>query len=240
MFKVIPSLSIADGKVVVLKKGDFSDQLKYDFNLVDAAKLLEDNGVNVLHFMDLDGMKKETPVNYDTLETVVRFSNLKVDYMGGIRTDGDINKVLEYGATYFTASSIAVNNHELFASWIMSYGREKLSLMANVADNKLVYKAWMKKADIDLEEHIDFFHLRGLKYLKVVDMNRDGVLEGPNFELYQMLREKFPDTCLAAMGGVRSLDDIRRLKDMGLYGVIVGRALYEGKIKVEDLKEFAS
>jgi phosphoribosylformimino-5-aminoimidazole carboxamide ribotide isomerase len=240
MFKVIPSLSISDGKIVLLKKGDFSDQLKYNFNLVDAAKLLEDNGVEVLHFLDLDGLKNESPVNYHTLETIVGHSNLKVDFMGGIRTDGDINKILEFGATYFTASSIAVNNHDLFASWIISYGREKLSLMANVADDKLVYKAWQKKADIDLEEHIEYFHMRGLKYLKVTDMNRDGVLEGPNFELYQKMMDKFPDVCILASGGVRSVNDIRKLKEMGLYGVIVARALYEGKIKVVDLKEFAN
>ena len=237
MFKVIPAISISKGKVVLLKKGDFSDQLKYDFNLIDAAKLLEDNGVKVVHFLDLDGVKSETPKNYHTLEIIARHSDLKVDFMGGIRTDGDINKVLEYGASYFTVSSVAVNNNELFASWIMSYGREKLSLMANVFDSKLVYKAYTRKADIDLDEHIEFFHMRGLKYLKVTDMNRDGVLEGPNFELYQRLKDKFPDISIAASGGVRSMDDIKKLKDMGLYGVIVGRALYEGKIKIEDLKE---
>ncbi|MCK5280278.1 MAG: 1-(5-phosphoribosyl)-5-[(5-phosphoribosylamino)methylideneamino] imidazole-4-carboxamide isomerase, partial [Cyclobacteriaceae bacterium] len=223
MFKVIPSLSISGGEIVLLKKGDFSNQLKYHFNIVDAAKMFEDIGVDVLHFLDLDGVKKGSPVNYYTLETFVGHSNLKVDFMGGIRTDGDINKVLEYGATYFTASSIAVNNHDLFASWIISYGREKLSLMANVADNRLVYKAWQRKADIDLEEHIEFFHMRGLKYLKVTDMNRDGVLEGPNFELYKKLRDKFPDIYLVASGGVRSVNDIRKLKEMGLYGVIVAR-----------------
>ena len=239
MFKVIPSLSISQGNIVLLKKGDFSDQLKYDFNVLDVAKLLEDNGIQVVHFLDLDGVKKASPKNYNSLEVVVNHTDLKIDFMGGIRTDGDINKVLEFGASYFTASSVAVNNNELFASWIMSYGREKLSLMANVADGKLVYQAFNKKADIDVYEHIEFFHMRGLKYLKVTDMNRDGVLEGPNFELYKDLKEKFPDMSIAASGGVRSIDDIKRLQNMGLYGVIVGRALYEGKIKVEDLKQFA-
>jgi phosphoribosylformimino-5-aminoimidazole carboxamide ribotide isomerase len=239
MFKIIPALSISAGKVVLLKKGDFSDKLKYDFNLIDAAKLMEDNGIEVIHFLDLDGLKKETPVNYNTLETVVGHSNLKVDFMGGIRTDGDINKVLEYGASYFTASSVAVNDNYLFASWIMSYGREKLSLMANVMDDKLVYKADLLRAGIDLDEHIEYFHMRGLKYLKVTDLNRDGVLEGPNFELCQKIRDRFPNLHIAASGGVRSIDDIRRLRDMGLYGVIIGRALYEGKIKVEELREFA-
>jgi len=236
MFKVIPAISISKGKIVLLKKGNFSDQLKYDFNLIDAAKLMEDNGLDVVHFLDLDGLKNETPKNYQTLEIICRHSELKVDFIGGIRTDGDINKVLEYGASFFTVSSVAVNNNELFASWIISYGREKLSLMANVFDDKLVYKAYTRKADIALDEHIAYFHLRGLKYLKVTDMNRDGVLQGPNFKLYQRLKDKYPDMSIFASGGVRSLADIQKLKDMGLSGVIVGRALYEGNIKIEDLK----
>ncbi len=239
MFKVIPSFSISEGKVVRLKKGNFSDQLKYNFNIIDATKLLEDIGIEVIHFLDLDGIKKESPINYHALETIVGHTDLKVDFMGGIRTDGDINKILECGASYFTVSSVAVNNHKLMASWIVSYGREKLSLMANISDKKLVYKAWQKKADIDLIEHIEYFHMRGLKYVKVTDLNRDGVLEGPNFELYKELKEKFPDACIIASGGVRSIDDIRKLKDLDLYGVIVGRALHENIIKVEDLKEFS-
>ena len=239
MFKVIPSISISKGQVVVLKKGDYRDQLTYDLNLIDAAKLLEDNGIEVIQFMDLDGMKKETPKNYNTLEVIANHSDLKIDFIGGIRTDGDINKVLEYGANYFTVSSVAVNNNELFGSWIMSYGREKLSLMANVSDGKLMYKAYTRKADIDIIEHIDYFHMRGLKYLKVTDVNRDGVLEGPNFDLCKRLLKEFPNMSIAASGGVRSIDDVRKLRDMGLYGVIVSRALYEGKIKVEELKEFS-
>ncbi len=233
-------MSISEGKVVLIKKGDFSDKLSYNFDLIDYAKLMEDNGMEVVHFVDLDGMKRESPVNYGTLETLVGHSTLKVDFMGGIRTDGDINKVLEFGATYFTVSSVAVNNNELFASWIMSYGREKLSMLANVADNKIVYKALQKKADIDLVEHIEYFNMRGLKYLKVIDLNRDGVLLGPNFELYQKMVDNFPDMCIAAGGGVRSVEDIHRLKDMGVYAVIIGRALYEGKIKIEELREFAN
>lgn len=239
MFKVIPSLSIFEGKIVVLKKGNFSNQLKYDFNPVDLAQLFEDNGVDTLQFLDLDGAKKTSPVNYHTLETIAHHSNLKVDFMGGIRTDGDINKVLEYGASLVTASSVAITKQDLFASWIMSYGREKLSLMVNTSSDELIYKEMLKPTDIPVETHVQQFYMRGLKYIKVTDMNRDGVMEGPNFELYRQLHGIFPDACIVASGGVRSLEDIRELKKIGLYGVIVGRALYEGKIKVEDLKEFA-
>jgi len=240
MFKVIPAFSVSEGKVVIIQKGDFSDKLKYNFSVLDLAKLLEDIGIEVVHFLDLDGAKRESPVNYHTLEVLAGHTNLKVAFMGGIRTDGDINKVLEYGATFFTVSSVAVNNNELFASWIMSYGREKLSMMANVADGKLTYEGFRKKADVDMFEVIDYFYMRGLKYLKVADITRDGVVEGPNFDLCQSLIDKFPNILMGAGGGVRSLDDVQRFKDMGFYAVIIGRALYEGKIKVEDLKVFVS
>ena len=238
MFKIVPSLSVADGQLVRLKQGDFSKQLRYNYDPLDIAKLFEDHGIQVLHFVDLDGMKKGSPVNYPILEILAGYTNLKIDFSGGIRTDGDINKVLEHGATFFTASSAAIDNHDLFASWIVSYGREKLSLIADALDKRIVYQAWKKKTDLDLFEHIDFFYMRGLKYLKVTDIKRDGLLEGPNFELYQEIKDRFPNAFIAASGGVRSIDDIRRLKEMGLYGVIIGRALYEDKIQLSELKEF--
>ena len=200
---------------------------------------------DILEEADIDYLKEEIPQAFKQSQEGIHHISKIIQAVKEFSRPGsgglievDINKVLEYGATYFTVSSIAVDNNELFASWIMSYGREKLSLMANVSDGKLVYKAYQRKADIDLYDHIEYFHMRGLKYLKVTDINRDGLLEGPNFELYQTLKDRFPNMCIAASGGVRSVDDIRKLKDMGLYSVIVGRALYEGKIRIEDLKEF--
>jgi phosphoribosylformimino-5-aminoimidazole carboxamide ribotide isomerase len=238
MFKIIAALSIDEGKVVRLKQGDFSKQLRYDYSPLDLARLFEDHGIEVLHFVDLDGMKAASPVNYGILETLAGHTELKIDYSGGIRTDGDINKVLEYGATYFTASSVAVNDQDLFASWIISYGREKLSLLADTLDKKVVYQAWKKQTDFDLFEHIAYFYDRGLKYVKVTDIKRDGLLEGPNFELYQELVDRFPNAYIAASGGVRSIEDIRKLMDMGLYAVIIGRALYEDKIKLSEIRAF--
>jgi phosphoribosylformimino-5-aminoimidazole carboxamide ribotide isomerase len=238
MFKIVPSLSLVEGQVVRLKQGDFSKLLRYDYSPLDIAKLFENHGIEVLHFADLDGAKKEGPENLNTLETLCGHTDLKIDYSGGIRTDGDINKVLEYGATFFTASTAAINDPDLFASWLMSYGREKISLLVDTLNKKVLYKAWQKKADIDMYEHIDFFYERGLKYLKVTDTARDGLLEGPNFELYQELQQHYPDAYIAAGGGVRSMDDIKKLKDMGIYAVIIGRALYEDKIKLEEVEKF--
>ncbi|MGF1636375.1 MAG: HisA/HisF-related TIM barrel protein [Cyclobacteriaceae bacterium] len=238
MFKIIPSINISEGKVVKALQGDFSKLIKYDYSPVDLARLFEDVGIEVLHLVDVDGAIKEAPVNYHVLEAITGHTDLKVDFAGGIRTDGDINKTFEYGATYFTAGSVSVNDKKLFASWIISYGREKIGLSADALDKKIKIKGWMKNTEIDLFEHIEYFYSKGLKYIKLTDIARDGVLEGPNFELIEEVVKKFPDACISPSGGVRSVDDIRRLRDIGVYAVIVGRAIYEDKIKIEELKEF--
>jgi phosphoribosylformimino-5-aminoimidazole carboxamide ribotide isomerase len=238
MFKIIPSISVSEGKVISLKKGEFRYMEKYDINPLDLAKMFEGAGIDVLHFADLDGTRRECPVNYGLLELLAGHTNLKIDFMGGIRTDGDINKVLEYGATYFTASSVSVDNPNLVVSWIISYGRERLSLLVYYLDEKVYVNASQKKTDIDIFDHIQYYYDRGLKYLKVTDKNRNGLLEGPNFDLYARLKERFPDAVIAASGGVRSVEDIQQLKDIGVDGVIIGRALYEGVIKLNELKPF--
>ena len=238
MFKIIPSISVSQGKISILKKGEFANMLKYDINPLDHAKKFEEIGVETIQFVDIDGTKKECPVNYGLLEMIAGHTNLKIDYIGGIRTDGDINKVLEYGATYFTASSVAVEHTSLFASWIISYGREKLSLLSHTVDEKIYVNVRQKITEVDLYDHIQYFYDRGLKYIKVTDKNRDGLLEGPNFDLYTKLKEKFPNACIIASGGVRSVEDIQKLKDIDLYGVIIGRALYEGIVTLEELKSF--
>lgn len=238
MFKVIPGISISEGNVVKTLKGDFSKLLKFNYSPVDLAKLFEDIGVEVVHLVDVDGAIQGTPVNYHVLEAIAGHTDLKVDFAGGIRTDGDINKVFEYGASYFTAGTVAVNEPKLFSSWIISYGREKIALSADSLDKKIKIKGWMKKTDVDLFEHIEFYYSKGLKYLKLTDIDRDGVLVGPNFELIKEVAQRFPDICVAASGGVRSVDDIRKLRDLGSYAVIVARAIYEDKIKIEELKEF--
>jgi len=238
MIKIIPSISVSQGRISSLKKGEFSNMVKYDINPLDHAKKFEDIGINTVLFADIDGTARECPVNYGLLELLTGHTNLKIDYVGGIRTDGDINKVLEYGATYFTASSVALENPSLFASWIVSYGREKLSLQVHNLDGNVFVNARQKRTEVDLYDHIQYYYDRGLKYLKVTDKNHDGLLEGPNFDLYAKLKEKFPDAAIVAAGGVRSVEDIQKLKDIGLYGVIIGRALHEGIIKLEELKSF--
>lgn len=241
MIQVIPSIAIRKGKVVKMRKGDPASEKAYDENPLDLAKRFEDHGIEVVHLVDLDGAEKGSPVNWHVLETIAGYTSLKVDFTGGISTDGDISKAYEYGAAYITAASIAVTNPELFASWIISYGREKMTLGADVVDRgtkELLFRGWQRKTQQTLFDHLNFFYSRGLKYVKSTDVSRDGVLEGPAFDFYQEIMDAFPEMCVLASGGVRGIDDIKRLNDMGVFAVIFGKAYYEGILQLKDLEQF--
>jgi phosphoribosylformimino-5-aminoimidazole carboxamide ribotide isomerase len=238
--QIIPSISIINGKVTRLSKGNYSSEKVYKETPIDVAKRFEDHGIEVIHLVDLDGAKKGHPVNYHILETIAGYTNLKIDFTGGINTDGDISKAYEYGASYITAASIAASNPDLFSSWIVSYGREKMTLGADALDGKIAIRGWQKNTDIDLFDHIDRFYSRGLKYVKTTDISKDGVMTGPSFDLYKEIMVRFPGICVLASGGVQSVDDIKRLNDMGVFAVIIGRALYENKITLKELESFSA
>lgn len=224
-----------------MRKGDPSSEKAYDENPLDLAKRFEDHGIEVVHLVDLDGAEKGSPVNWFALEAISGHTDLKVDFTGGISTDGDISKAYEFGADYITAASIAVTDPELFASWIVSFGREKITLGADVVDmnsKNLLYRGWRAKSELSFIEHLEYFYTRGLKYVKSTDVSRDGVLEGPAFDFYQEIISSFPDICVLASGGVRGVDDIKRLNDMGVFGVIFGKAYYEGVLDLKDLEQF--
>lgn len=238
MIQIIPSIAINDGKVIRLKKGDFSNEKVYDQSPVDLAKSFEDHGIEVVHLVDLDGARRAQPVNYHILEAIAGHTNLKVDFTGGIHTDGDISKAYEYGANYITAASIAVSRKELFASWIVSYGREKITLGADALDGKIAVRGWQKNTDLDILDHIDYFYSRGLKYVKTTDISKEGMLEGPAVDLYKKIIDQFPDICVLASGGVRNIADIETLNEIGVFAVIFGKAFYEGQMKLKDLEKF--
>ncbi len=238
MIQIIPSIAINEGKVIRLEQGDFSKGKVYNQTPIDLAKSFEDHGIEVVHLVDLDGAKKGHPVNYHILEAIAGYTNLKVDFTGGIHTDGDISKAYEYGASYITAASIAASRRELFASWIITYGREKITLGADAFNGKISIRGWQKNTELDILEHIDYFYSRGLKYVKTTDITKDGIMGGPGFELYQEIIDRFPDICVLASGGVRDIHDIERLNDMGVFAVIFGKAYYEGRIKLKELEKF--
>jgi len=215
-----------------------SPEKVYEGSPVDVARKFEDHGMEVLHLVDLEGAVGDSPVNYHVLEALANHTNLKIDFTGGIHTSGDINKAFEYGASYITVATAAVLDKELFSSWAMSYGREKVTLGADAMNNKVFIKGWRRKTDIDLFDHIQHFYDQGLKYVKTTDINRDGLLEGPAFDLYENLQKRFPNLCILASGGVRSIHDIEKLQEMGIFAVIVSRALHEGKLSLKEVERF--
>ena len=241
MIQVIPSIAIRKGKVVKMRKGDPASEKAYDENPLDLAKRFEDHGIDIIHLVDLDGAELGAPRNFHVLEAIANHTDLKIDFTGGISTDGDISSAYEFGADYITASSIAITNPELFASWIVSFGREKMTLSADVTDiqtKQVAFRGWQKKSDLLLFDHLRFFCERGLKYAKCTDISRDGVLEGPAFSFYQEILDTFSDLKVLASGGVRGVEDIQRLNDMGVFAVIFGKAYYEGILKLKDLDRF--
>lgn len=224
-----------------MRKGDPASEKSYDENPLDLARRFEGHGIEVIHLVDLDGAEKGSPVNWHVLEAIAGHTDLKIDFTGGISTDGDISQAFEYGADYITAASLSVTDPELFSSWIISYGREKMTLGADVVDRnskEILFRGWQRKSALTLFEHLDYFYERGLKYVKSTDVSRDGVLEGPAFDYYQELLDRYPQFSILASGGVRGIDDIKRLNDMGIFAVIFGKAYYEGILKLSEIETF--
>ena len=238
MIKLIPLISVSKGKVIRLAGGDFLREKIYEEDPVHFARHFEDLGVEMVHLVDIDGAVEGSPVAFHVIEAIAGHTSLKIAFAGGLRTDGDILKVWECGASFISVATVPVKDKELFTQWLFSYGREKVSLSADEINDKVVISGWQNQTDIDLYEHIEYYYNRSLKYVKVTDVSRDGTMEGPNFELYKKLVELYPNAHIVAAGGVRSVEDIDLLQDTGVFGVIFGKAFYEGKIKAGDLKRF--
>lgn len=238
MIRLIPSISVMKNKIIRLTRGDYDHPAFYESNPVDLALQFQDHGIDHLHLVDLEGAKNGKLVNYNLLETLAGHTDLSINATGGIQTDGDISKAYEYGADQITAASIAVRLPELFASWIISYGREKVVLGADARKLKVATNGWQENTEIDIFDHIEYFYNHGLQYVKITDIDKDGLLEGPSFELYQEVFNRFPGIKILASGGVRNLDDIKKLNDNGVFGVIFGKAFFENKITLNDLDSF--
>ncbi|SDK80651.1 phosphoribosylformimino-5-aminoimidazole carboxamide ribotide isomerase [Catalinimonas alkaloidigena] len=239
MIEIIPALSVSNGKCIRLTQGDFTNPTVYDYPPLQVAKAIEEHGFRRLQYQDLDGAIQGKVVNTYELRMIAAYTTLKIDFSGGIRTDGDVHTAFEYGAYTLTSNSVAVNNPELFTSWLTSYGRNKIVLAADCFSNGAVAtRGWQKKTDTDVIDHIQYYYDRSILHVKCTDISRDGVMEGPNFDLYKRILDHFPDIRLMASGGVRSLKDIEELQKIGCHGVIIGKALYEGRVKLAELEKF--
>lgn len=238
MIHIIPAIDIIDGKCVRLTQGDFNQKTQYSDNPVEVAKKIEASGVTKLHVVDLDGARYKKITNQKTLEQIVRQTSLHVDFGGGLQSDEDVDIAFNSGAAQITGGSIAVKNKPLFQSWIEKYGPEKIILGADVKDNYIAVSGWQETSNMPILDFIQSYLALGLKYVFCTDVAKDGLLQGPSFELYQSIRDTFPQAELIASGGVTTLEDVAKLNEMGVYGAIIGKAYYEGKIKLEDLQTY--
>lgn len=235
---IIPAIDIIDGKCVRLTQGDYAQKKEYADDPVAVAKQFEAAGIQRLHVVDLEGAKASKLVNESTLRNITANTTLKVDFGGGVKSDEAIEMAFDAGADQITAGSIAVKNPALVNTWIERYGAEKIILGADVKDEKIAINGWQEDSGLDLFNFLHGFVKQNIQYCICTDVSKDGLLQGPAFELYQKIMDQFPDLKLIASGGVSNMDDLHRLNEMGVYGTIVGKAYYEGRISLEELASF--
>jgi phosphoribosylformimino-5-aminoimidazole carboxamide ribotide isomerase len=239
MIELIPSMSVLGGKCVRLKQGKYDDYTTYDVSPLELAQQFEEHGIRRLHLIDLDGARTGQVSNYEVLEMIARHTSIEVDFGGGISNDGEAAKVFEYGAKMITVGSEATRSPNLFTDWLVTYGRNKVILSADViAGNKIAVEGRQKGTDIDLFDFVEQFYNQSLLYLKCASNEKDGTMSGPDFALYAELQRRFPDLRIMASGGICSIDDVRKLEDMGIYAAIIGKAFYEDKITLKDFETF--
>ncbi len=235
---IIPAIDIIDGKCVRLTQGDFSQKKEYNSQPLDVARTFEDAGLTRLHLVDLDGARQKKVVNYKVLETIASKTSLHVDFGGGIQSDDDIKIAFNSGARQVTGGSIAVKNKELFADWLKQWGSEAIILGADARNEKIAVSGWEETSDIWVYDFIEEWADKGVQYVISTDVAKDGLLQGPSFELYTNILDKCPGLKVIASGGVTSLDDLDKLKENKVWGAIIGKAIYEGNIKLKDLERF--
>lgn len=239
MIEVIPAIDLIDGKCVRLSQGDYDRCTDYGASPVDMAKMFLDNGLRRIHLVDLDGAKASEPRNLRTLEQIARLNRVEVEWGGGIKTDRSLKDVFNAGGTYAIIGSVAARNPELMAGWLDTYGGDRLVLGADVRDGKVAVSGWMEETSDTIDDLINRFTPHGLSQAICTDISKDGMLAGPAYGLYEKLSETFPDIIFTVSGGISSLNDIIRLNDMGMKRVITGKALYENRISLADLRQFA-
>lgn len=240
--RIIPAIDIIDGKCVRLTKGDYSTQKTYNENPLEVAKAYEDAGIDYLHVVDLDGAKSSRIINYKTLETLATKTQLKIDFGGGLKSDDDLKIAFDCGAKQVTGGSIAVKNPEVFEQWITKYGSEAIILGADAKNEKIAVSGWQEESTEDLLPFIAKYQTKGIQYVICTDISKDGMLEGPNFDLYQKILTKCnsanENLKLIASGGISNEKELYQLAELGCDGTIIGKAIYEGKISLKQLEQF--
>ena len=236
--RIIPAIDIINGECVRLSKGDYNKKTVYSKNVLDVAKNFEDNGIQFLHLVDLDGAKENRIINYKTLEQISSKTSLIIDFGGGLKSKEDIKIAFESGAKQVTLGSVAVKNPELFLETLEKYGNEKIILGADAKKEKIAVSGWLEESEMNIYDFIKEKTEDGIQYIISTDIDKDGMLEGPSFDLYEKIIAENPDIKLIASGGITSTKNLVQLKSLGCEGAIIGKALYENRIKFNDLKPF--
>jgi phosphoribosylformimino-5-aminoimidazole carboxamide ribotide isomerase len=238
MTEAIPAIDLIDGQCQRLRQGDFQSKKAYPWDPLELAQMMDRQGFKHLHLVDLQGAKEKRLIHTDVLRKITYNTSLAVDFGGGIRREADLNLLLDAGARYVTLGSLAVNNPELVKGWMKKYGPGRFILAADVRNNKVTTDAWSMESQMSLDHLVESFLEAGLRHLLCTDISRDGMLQGVDVENYARLKQTFPEIRLIASGGVTTMDDLARLDEAGIDAVVIGKALFEGKIPMEELAEW--
>ncbi len=240
--RIIPAIDIIDGKCVRLTKGDYNTKKIYNENPLEVAKEFEAAGIEFLHVVDLDGAKASQIINYKVLEQLASKTNLKIDFGGGLKSNKDLEIAFNSGANQITGGSIAVKNSDIFESWIAKYGAQKIILGADFyPDNvggKIAINGWQEESTLELIPFIKGYKDKGIEYVICTDISKDGMLQGPSFEVYKEIITEVKNVKLIASGGISTFDELPRLAESGCEGVIIGKAIYEKKISLKQLEQY--
>ncbi len=221
-----------------LSKGDYDTKIIYNENPLEVAKSFEAHGIEYLHLVDLDGAKSSQIINYKILEQIATKTKLKIDFGGGLKSDADLKIAFESGANQITGGSIAVKNRAIFEKWIVEYGSDKIILGADANNEKVAVSGWLEDSNEDLIPFIQDYQSKGIQYVICTDIAKDGMLEGPSFDLYQKILEQAQGIKLIASGGISTFDELPKLAELGCEGTIIGKAIYEGRITLKQLENF--
>lgn len=238
MITIIPAIDLIDAKCVRLSQGDYNQKTIYNENPLEVAKMFEDAGITRLHLVDLDGAKAKHIVNHKVLELIASKTKLIIDFGGGLKSDEDLRIAFECGAKMITGGSIAVKDRETFLHWIETYGAEKIILGADAKDKMIAVSGWLEVSELPILKFIESYTSKGIRQVISTDIARDGMLTGPSIDLYKEIMDQFPKLGLIASGGIATMQDIYELDEMGIPGVITGKAIYEGRISMDEIKRY--
>lgn len=233
--KIIPAIDIINGKCVRLTKGDYTQQKVYNENPVEVAKQFAGAGFKRLHIVDLDGAKAGKITNLAVLENIVSATNMEIDFGGGVKHVSDVKAVLNAGAAMVTIGSLAVKHSEILEEWLMEFGRDHFFIGADVLQENVKISGWLQDGGINIFDFVEKLIGVGATNIFCTDISKDGMMQGPAIELYKKIIVQYPEINLTASGGVSNIDDVKRLKEIGCSGVIIGKAIYENLVTLEQL-----